>query len=135
MEKFKILPHTADLKLEVFGKDAQDLFKNAMTGMFEAAGYCGKEGKEVKRKIKCEGMDLASLLVSFLDEVLYLSEVYEEVYHEVKFKSFSEEQLEGVLVGRPLEEREIIIKGVTFHELEIEQQRGGKLKAIILFDI
>lgn len=134
MEKFKVLPHMADLKIEVFGKNPEDLFKNAMTGMFQAAGYIG-EGESKKRKIRCEGMDLASLLVSFLDEILYLSEVYEEVYNDVNFKKFSEEQLEGILIGQPLKEREMIIKGVTFHELEIERQKGGKLKATILFDI
>ncbi|MCD6115286.1 archease, partial [bacterium] len=116
MEKFRILPHTADLKIEVFGKDPRDLFKNAMTAMFQAAGYVG-EGEILKRKVKCEGMDLPSLLVSFLDEVLYLSEAYEEVYNEINFKNFSEEQLEGILVGSPLKEREMVIKGVTFHEL------------------
>ena len=35
--KFKILEHTADLKLRVFGKTKQELFKNVMFGMFESA--------------------------------------------------------------------------------------------------
>ena len=134
MEKFRVLSHTADLKIEVFAKSPKDLFKNAMTAMFQAAGYVG-EGETLKRKVRCEGMDLPSLLVSFLDEVLYLSEAYEEVYNEINFKNFSEEQLEGILMGSPLKEREMVIKGVTFHELEIERQKGGKLKATILFDI
>ncbi len=134
MEKFRVLPHIADLKIEVFGKNPKELFENAMVGMFQAAGYIG-DGESLKRKIKCEGMDLSSLLVSFLDEVLYLSEAYEEVYTGISFSNFSEEQLEGTLTGQPLKNRELVIKGVTFHELEIEKQKDGKFKAVILFDI
>jgi SHS2 domain-containing protein len=45
-EKFEILEHKADLKIRVFGKTKEELFENAVVGMFEAAKY------EKKSKIK-----------------------------------------------------------------------------------
>ena len=45
MKKFEILEHKADLKIRAFGKTKEELFENAMAGMFEEARYEGN-GKE-----------------------------------------------------------------------------------------
>jgi SHS2 domain-containing protein len=37
MKKFEILEHKADLKIRVFGKTKEELFENAMLGMFRLA--------------------------------------------------------------------------------------------------
>ncbi|MCD6429332.1 archease [bacterium] len=132
--QFKILPHPADLKIEVFGSSKKELFQNAMIAMFRAAGFVG-EGQKTKRKLICEGMDLPSLLVAFLEEVLYLSEIHNEVYWRVKFKEFSDEEIKAEVIGEPIREKETIIKGVTFYELDIKKEKSGKLKATILFDV
>ncbi len=136
MRKFEILEHTADLKIKVFGKDKKELFENAMLGMFEAAG-CEPvvDSEEIKRDIKVYSHDLSSLLVDFLSEILYLNEVNQEVYNEVEFNIFEEKKIEGVLIGRKLKNKGIIIKGVTYHGLNICQVEDDSWEAVILFDI
>lgn len=133
MKEFKILPHLADLKISVFGKSRKELFENALKAMFSLAGYQGK-GKEIKRKIKINSFDFPSLLVDFLNEALSLSEIKKELYLKIKISLLSENSLEGILFGRKLKKRGILIKGVTYHNLEIKKEKG-KFKAIILFDI
>jgi SHS2 domain-containing protein len=133
---FEILSHQADLKLKVFGKTKKELFENSMIAMFEAAGITGKKvGSKAKRKIKIESLDIFSLLVDFLSEVLYLSEINDEVYWQAKFNEFSDTKLKGELLGERIKERNLIIKGVTYHDLDICKNKDGFWEATILFDI
>jgi SHS2 domain-containing protein len=134
MKKYEILEHKADLKIRVFGKDKKELFENVMIGMFESAKY-EEEGKEVKKEIKASSLDLPSLLVDFLSEVLYLSEVNKEVYNRIEFKKFSDKRIEGILLGKKLKRIGVQIKGVTYHNLDIHQLKDKTWQATILFDI
>jgi len=149
--KYEILEHKADLKIRAFGKTKEELFENAMIGMFESAKYEpafaeATAGKEIKKEIKVSSQDLPSLLVDFLSEVLYLSEVNQEVYNNIQFKKFSETpkqnkfatgqaEIEGILFGKKLKRIGVQIKGVTYHNLEVRQKKDKTWEAIVLFDI
>ena len=134
MKKYEILEHKADLKIKVFGKDKRELFKNALIGMFEVAKYEGENGK-IKRKLKISSLDLSSLLVDFLGEVLYFSEVKKEVYDSIEFLAFDDKNIEGILIGKKLKRMGIYVKAVTYHDLDIHQREDGLLEATVLFDI
>lgn len=135
MEKFKILEHPSDLKIRAFGKTKEELFENAMVGMFKSAKY-GIEPKSqnLKAKIKIKSIDFPSLLVDFLNEILYLVETKKEVYQKVNFKKFSENEIKAELIGKKLKRMGVHIKGVTYHDLDISQ-KDGTWQATILFDI
>lgn len=136
MKKFEILEHKADLKIKVFGKTKKELFENAMVGMFKGAGY-EKEAKseKLKVKIKISSIDLPSLLVDFLSEILYLVETRKEVYEKVNFEKFKENEIEATLIGQKLKRMGVHIKAVTYHDLEIKKGKNGIWQATILFDI
>jgi SHS2 domain-containing protein len=136
MKKFEILEHKADLKIRVFGKTKEELFENAMVGMFEAAKYETTKQLTTKRqKIEISSLDLPSLLVDFLSEVLYLVETKKLVFEKVEFKKFSENEIDAILIGKPLKRIGVHIKGVTYHDLDIHQEKDGTWQAIVLFDI
>ena len=133
---YQVLEHKADLKIRVFGKTKEELFENAMIGMFKGAKYQKKlktQTSKVKAKIK--SIDLISLLVDFLSEILYLVETKKLVFDKVKFKKFTEKEIEAELIGRPLKRMGVHIKGVTYHDLDIHQEKDGTWQATILFDI
>ena len=135
MKKFEILEHKADLKIRAFGKDKKELFLNSMIGMFEGARY-EEEVKSQKSKVKIRitSLDLPSLLVDFLSEILYLCETKKEVYQKVDFKKFTNNGIEATLIGKKLERMGVHIKGVTYHDLDVRQEKGT-WQAVILFDI
>ncbi len=134
MKKFEVLEHRADLKIRAFGKTKEELFENAMIGMFESAKY-EEENEEIKKEIKVSSQDLPSLLVDFLSEVLYLSEVNHQIYKQARFKKFSDKKIEGILSGEKLKRIGTGIKGVTHHNLDIQQKKDKTWQATILFDI
>ena len=134
--KYKILEHPADLKIQAFGRTKEELFLNALLGMSEnMKPELKKPEEKVKREIKVKSLDLAALLVDFLSEVLYLSQVNKEVYFEVKFRKFSDIEIEGQLIGQEIKRFGEDIKAVTYHSLDIHQGEDGTWQATVLFDI
>jgi len=135
-KKYKILEHKADLKIKVFGKTKEELFENAVIGMQRAANYTPTKQPTTKQlKIKIKSVDLLSLLVDFLSEVLYLIETEKLVFEKVEFEKFTEKEIEANLIGKPLKRMGVHIKGVTYHDLDIGQKKDGTWRATILFDI
>ena len=134
MEKFEILEHVTDLKIKTFGIDKKELFLNAMIGMYEGAKYEGQDGK-IEKEVKVFSSDLASLLVDFLSELLYLTETNKEIYEQIQFQKFDDKGMEGILIGRKLKRMGVLIKGVTYHDLEIHKRKDGIWEATVLFDI
>ena len=133
----------ANVKVQAFGKTKQELFSNALKGMTEILKPVS-DSQSANRNIKVESIDLDSLLVDFLSEVLYLSQINREVYNNVKFDIFNDKKLEGELIGDKIRSLGEEIKAVTYHGLKIDQprlasgeagQKNGLYQATILFDI
>jgi SHS2 domain-containing protein len=135
MKKYEILEHKADLEIRAFGKTKEEFFLNTLLAMAESQKAEIKEKEEVKRKIRIESVDLEALLVDFLNEVLYLSQVNQEIYRKVKFKKFTDVELEGELTGFKVERFGEDIKAVTHHNLDIHQKEDGTWEGKVLFDI
>jgi len=134
MKRYEVLEHTADLKIRAFGKTKEELFESSLFAMTEEMRPEVEE-KEIKREIKIQSADLSALLVDFLNEALYLSQVNKEAYFKVKFDKFSETEVEAVLFGQKIERFCEDIKAVTHHGLDIRQKKDGTFKATVLFDI
>ena len=134
MKKFKVLEHTADLKIRAFGKTKQELFLNAMLAM-EKALRPRLTKKPASTQIKIESENLETLLVDFLDEINYQNEINSEIYNEIYFEKFSDNLIKAELFGRKVKRFGLQIKGVTFHNLNIHQRKNGIWEATVVFDI
>lgn len=135
MKLYEILEHTADLKIRAYGRDLPGLFSNALKGMFEAIRpTTKKEKKEIKRDIEIESVDREALLVDFLSEALYLSDINNETYLAVEFSEFGDNRLKGKISGFEVSGFDEEIKAVTYHGVKIEE-KGDRWEATVLFDI
>jgi len=134
--KYEVLEHKADLKIRAFGKTKEELFLNMLLGMIEGMKSEARRPEEkIKQKVKIKSPDLEVLLVDFLSEILYLSQVNKEIYNSIKFKKFTDSELKGELIGQKVERFGEDIKAVTYHGLEICQKKDGIWEATVLFNI
>jgi len=136
MRKYKILDHPADLRIQAFGDDLPEVFVNMALGM---ASQQIKNIEEQKagvqyEKIAVKSDSLHSLLIDWLNEILYLGEINKKVYLSFKILNFSASKIEAEICGIPVEEKLIEIKAATYHDLEIKKA-GDHWEAIIVFDI
>ena len=134
MKKFEILEHKADLKIRIFGVDKEELFFNAILAIRENQRAIISM-KDARRKIKVSSPDLPSLLIDFLSQVLYLSQVNKENYNNIKFKKLTNIRLEAEISGKKVEIFGEEIKGATYHGLDIHQEKDGTWQATVLFDV
>lgn len=143
---FEQLPHTADIKIRVFGNTVEELFKNALIGMFQVVrpiapgcvrsnDYIVCKTLPIQRPITISSIDTAALLVDFLSEALYLSDIYNEAYLDAKIDELDEKKIRATIYGVQITGFEVVeLKAVTYHELRIEQV-DGLWQADIVFDI
>lgn len=135
---YKILPHTADLRMFVAGDSLEILFSEALAGMASILNKkikIGAEKETVKREIEIDSPDQTALLIDFLNKALSLSQINREVYTRAVFKKFSPTFLSGTLEGVPIGKFDEDIKAATYHEADIQQDKDGSWKTIVIFDI
>jgi SHS2 domain-containing protein len=141
--EYEILEHRADLKIRAFGRTKEELFSNMLKGMISGLRPEILNSETETRNIEIKSPDLESLLVDFLSEVLYLTQVNKEIYTDIKFKKLNDPsmnsgqvaELEGELVGQKVQRFGEDIKAVTYYELKIEQKEDKKWEETVLFDI
>lgn len=136
MRPFKIIGHTADLRLQVFGHDYEELFQNAALAL--ASILRAEERKappEDYEKIEAAAPDLNSLLINFLNEVLTRSQVNRKVYRKVKFLRFSEKSLVAQIFGRSVDRFDEDVKAVTYHGAAVEKNKRGIFQVTLILDI
>ena len=132
--KFEEIEHTADLALMVYGRDVKELFANAAQGMFALMAEPSLEGPACQREISLEAPDYESLLVDWLNELIYLHEVEGETYYQFAIETLSPAKLKAHVTGGSTKSKTKAIKAATFHELAIKETANG-LVATIVFDV
>jgi SHS2 domain-containing protein len=146
MIDFEVLPHTADIKIRAYGATKKELFCNALIGMFQAvqpiAVGCYIENDRVicaelleSHDVEIKALDEESLLVDFLSEALYLSDVHNEAYLNAVIHELTDTQIKATLYGVQITGFAVVeIKAVTYHELAIKKNNNG-WQVDIVFDI
>jgi SHS2 domain-containing protein len=133
---YKILEHTADVRMFVEADSLEKLFSDAVYGMIEILKpRVDDKRKKIQRTIALEAVDTTALLVDFLNEVLLSVHIHKEMYDDVIFKNFSLHALEATLHGFTASYFDEDIKAVTYHEAEVKQTKDGNWKTMIIFDI
>ncbi len=146
MKDFESVPHTADLKIRVYGTTLKDLFVHALIGMFQSikpintdCSYVNDRivcpNLPIKRDVEINSVDRNALLVDFLSDAIYLSDVHNEAYLNVIIHELTDTQLKATLQGIEVQGFEVVeIKAVTYHDLDIHQV-DNHWQTDIVFDI
>ncbi len=134
-KRFEELQHTADWSFRAYGRDLTDLFANAAHALFALEGASSRASVPgTQRDTRVEGIDYESLLVNWLNELLFLQEEHREVYDSFTISRLAPTELVAQIVGKPREKMDKIIKAATFHNLKIEQTKDG-WQATLVVDV
>ena len=134
--EFEELGHTAEIGVRVWAPTAAELFACAARAMFSLLRVpADRSAAAVARSVTVRSMDVESLLVDWLSELLYLHEVYGEIYSAVQMREWTPGALRAQVIGWPPAGSPVLhIKAVTYHDLVVQQDAGG-WSAQIYFDI
>jgi SHS2 domain-containing protein len=131
---FREVEHTADRAFTVRGRHLAELFALAAQALHAIQGQPLDTRHAVRREVEISGIDRESLLVNWLNEILYLEDVHKESYSDCKVIAICDTSLCASLRGEPNASSRRTIKAVTFHGLKIERLSDG-WEATIVVDV
>jgi SHS2 domain-containing protein len=131
---FEFLDHPGDLKLRAWGRNLEELFANAATGMMTFLFGSGIANAQPYRTetIEIEARDREALLVDWLSELLYRATSEYHAYMGFRIHELNATKLRATVTAVAAAAVEDI-KAVTHHELSV-REREGRWEATIVFD-
>ena len=138
MEKdFEIVNHTADVGIIAYGASPSETFANAARALFSLITELDNVEEVLQRDIELAAPDQASLLVAWLNELIYLFDVENIVFKRFNVTKLNETRLKARSYGEKIDsskhEIKTGVKAATYHMLKIDKGNGCKVQ--VLFDI
>ncbi len=136
-QEFEVLEHTADAGIIARGADMKEAFANAARGLFSLITELEDVREVLHREIEVTAPDRESLLVAWLNELIYLFDT-----ENILFKRFDISRLDDTLLratgyGEKVDSRrhqlKLGVKATTYHMLKINENNGVTVQ--VLFDI
>ena len=120
------------------GGSLAELLANAGRGMAQLMVDPATVNARESRGIEARGDDEESLLVAWLQEILFAFDADRFAPRDVTLDSLDGLRARGTIAGEPLNtarhEVRNLIKAVTWHDLEIKKT-AGTYEVVIVFDV
>ena len=136
MEKeFEIVNHTADVGIIAYGADMNGAFANAAKALFSLITELDDVEEVVHRDIELTAPDQESLLVEWLNELIYLFDVENIIFKRFDITELSQTHLKARSYGRKVDiskhELKMGVKAATYHMLKVERSNGCKVQVLL----
>jgi SHS2 domain-containing protein len=134
VKRFDIIEHTADVGIEAYGADLKEAFANAAYAMFTLIADLEGVREEICRQIEVRAEDQESLIVSWLNELLYLVDVEGIIFKRFEVIELGESSLVakgyGELIDSARHSLKAGVKAATYHMLRVAQENGYSIRVI-----
>ena len=128
------IEHTADWELHVWAPNLSALFEQAARGMYALSGTRLQNEPRQMKFLDLSAPDHESLLVIFLEELLFLGEQEHIGFDNFEDVRMSENRIELQMEGALILSQSKEIKAVTYHNLKIRETKKG-YEVNIVFDV
>jgi len=135
---YEVFEHTADVGLHAYGSTLSELFVHAAQGMESLMVPLEQIRVVTSREITVEGHDPVSLLIAWLNELIFLFDTEYLLFRDITIDTITETRVIGRASGEQYDaqrhELSSAIKAVTWHEAAVNLTEQG-YQARIIFDI
>ena len=134
---FEFIDHTADVGILVTAHTPEGMFETAALAFTGLVTNVDSLNLRLERKFRLQEDDMETLLVSWLQELLFLLDTEDLVFgrFQVNLQDLSMEATAwGEVFDPEIHPMKTEIKAVTYHQLEVEQSDQG-WQARVIFDI
>ena len=135
---FEVLEHTADIGIRIFGTTLPELFQNAALAVQSIAVDANQTRACARYEIAAAGEDIESLLVNWLNEVIYYLDGKRIVISRLEIGILSPTSISASAWGEPRDavrhRAQIVVKAATYHQLSLTRT-GGRYIAEVFLDI
>jgi SHS2 domain-containing protein len=136
--KYRQLPHTADLGWRIWGDSLPELFENAAAALVSTLTDRRRLRLTETREISLGSGDRESLLVDWLNHLLYLFDVDGFLGRDFRVASLTPRRLRARVRGEKFDPsrhpEKTGVKAATYHQLKIGRE-AGVWQATVVFDL
>ena len=127
--EFELLDHPADIGFRAYAATFEELYANAARALVSlivdpAAIECREE-----LLVRVDGIEFESLLVNWLNEVLYLMDSKRLALGEFEVQRLEKYWIRCLVKGEPRDPVKhpprLVVKAVTYHQLKINRTPDG----------
>lgn len=130
----------ADSAFYAYGKNATELLVNACQALTDAMVDLQKVEEKVEEQIRVQADSLEGLLYNVLEEVVYLKDAKQLVFHDFKIKNIKTDPSEckatflmkGEKIDRKKHEAHADVKAITYLDFGIKKIKDGYRASVIL---
>lgn len=138
VKRFDIVDHTADTGIVAYGGDLREAFANVAYGMFSLITDLGQVREETSRYVEAEGSDVESLVVAWLNELLFMFDVEGILFSRFDILELTATRLKADVYGEKADRsRHVLsggIKAATYHMLRVSKD-DGRWRIRVIFDV
>lgn len=156
---YRFLDHTADVGADVEAATLGGLYAEALAAFTDTVTELRAVRPERERRVELSAVDLEDLMVDWLGELLYLFEVDELLFREAAVEVERADdgvgdgggaagdghggeggrRLTATVRGEPYAPDrhpvKVLVKGITYHALQVAETPGGGWRCRVIFDI
>ncbi|UCF31967.1 MAG: archease [bacterium] len=129
---------TADVGIEAWGQTLEEAFSHAGNALASLMSDRGALAGDLLLDISVTADDRASLLVTFLNEIIFLEETEDFLPLEVASLDIDGNRLCSTISGSSYDasvhRRNMEVKAATYHGLRIEENKTG-FRVRVIFDV
>jgi len=138
MEKeFEIVDHTADVGIRAYDASLNQAFAKAAKALFSLITELDNVDEVLHRDIELVAPDQESLLVEWLNELIYLFDTENIIFKRFDITRLNSTRLKargyGEKVDSSKHKLKIGVKAATYHMLKVDKTNGCQVQ--VLFDI
>ncbi len=134
---FEFIDHTADVGVIAYGADMAQAFASAAGALTSLITEPDDIGEALYRDIEVSAPDEESLLVEWLNELVYLFDTEGLIFRRFDITRLEPTHLEGrgygERVDRGRHRLKTGVKAATYHRLEVS--RGDDCRVQVIFDV
>ncbi len=138
VKTFKVIDHTADVGIIAYGNNIKEVFSHAALALFSLITKTTDIEVQIQHDVAITSTNVESLLVEWLNELIYLFDVEHLLLCRFDIKAISDTQLTATCYGETIDilkhRIKTGVKAATYHMLQIERDGHG-YKAQVIFDI
>ena len=135
MEDFEIIDHTADIGIVARGADLKQAFATAAVALFSLIAELEDVGEAISRDMEVSADDRESLLVEWLNELIYLFEVENIIFKRFEVTELSDTRLKARGCGERMDaSRHRLksgVKAATYYMLKVDKDDGYRVQVIL----
>jgi SHS2 domain-containing protein len=133
--RHRFVEHTGELELRLEAADFASLLEEAARALAEImAEDAGGSPTRAPEQVELTASDRESLLVDWLNELVYRAEVNKCVYGDLHVDRANDKHLEATLRGREPSYPRTSVKAATWHRLHVLETPGG-FEATVVLDV